>query len=269
MKGLSLMLRASCLAATAFCAAVGVADEVVYTGQDTGTIAVNGTGKSTIVAVAFNELGATNANVSAANIVSTKNLAAGDQLFIYKDGGYEAWNLVEQGSDASAYLVWQPVAKKFTVGADGQLNNENGADATAVTAPVGSGFWLIRQPNTGRNLNLPFYIFGACATPSATNAAHGAMSLMGNPCMTNAAPAVANAVEGDSIQLKTEMGVLNPFYYIKAPNDPTLKWRGTGENDQGEPYCYAGENPPTIPAGAGFWYVSKGAEDVTFTWPNN
>lgn len=274
MKSLNLMLRASCLAVGALSSAVCLAEEEVYVGQDMGTIAVNGTSNSTIVAVAFKELGVEGTDVSAANIVSTRNLAAGDQLFIYQktanqnDDRYVAWKLVEKDpGSSSSYLAWEKV-EMISVGSEGQESQNPGPGATEVTVPVGSGFWLIRQPKEGRDMTRPFYIFGACATPSATNAAHGATSLMGNPCMTNAAPTVANAAEGDSIQLKTERGVLNVFTYKTVPKDQTLKWCGT-VNTNGTPSVYAEVTPPTIPAGAGFWYVSKGAEDVTFTWPNN
>lgn len=267
MKSLNLMLRVSCLAVTAFCAAACLAEEDrLYVGQDMGVIEVNGTSNSTIVAVAFKELGAEGTDVSASNIVSTVNLAAGDRLLVYKGKGsvdkgegYAAWQLVEKESESSTYLAWEKI-EKFSVGSDGQQSQDPGPEATDVTAPVGSGFWLIRQPKDGRDMTRPFYIFGACATPSATNAAHGVMSLMGNPCMTAAAPTVATPADGDTIQPMTALGVLNRFIY----NSKEKKWCGIVNST-----FRLLDTPPTIPAGAGFWYVSTGTEDVTFTWPNN
>lgn len=263
MKSLNLMLRVSSLAVGALCAAVGVADEVAYVGQDLGTISVSGTGKSTMVSVTFKELGTAGTDVSAANIVSTRNLAAGDQLFIYSNGGYVAWKLVEAGTAPSTYLTWQKVDKKFSVGANGALSNSEGQDATDVTVPVGSGFWLVRNNSTTEN---PFYIFGAYVAPSTSTAAHGATSLMGNPCMEAKSPVLTNVAEGDSIQLMGAKG-LNVFNYTTINGE--AKWRGVGKDANGKLVPYAETTPPSIPAGAGFWYVSKGSTDVTFNWSQN
>lgn len=258
MKSLNLMLRVSSLAVGTLCATVGVADEVVYTGQETGTIAVSGTGKSTMVSVTFKELGTSGANVSAANIVSTMNLVAGDQLFIYANGGYVAWTLAQK----EGYLAWEKVAAKYSVGSDGTSSNSAGEEASDVTVPVGSGFWLIRN-GAERDLTAPFYIFGACVTPSTNYAAKAATSLMGNPCMGAKSPVLTNVAEGDSIQLMGAKG-LNVFNYTTINGE--AKWRGVEKDDKGKLVPYAKTTPPSIPAGAGFWYVSKGSTDVTFDW---
>lgn len=270
MKSLNLMLRVSSLAVGALCAAVGVADEVVYTGQETGTIAVYGYNSpsgtnSTMVAVAFKELGVAGDDVSAANIVSTKNLNVGDQLFIYSNSGYVAWTLEQK----EGYLAWEKVAAKFSVGSDGTLSNSAGENADDVKVPVGSGFWLTRKSG---DLSAPFYIFGACVTPGTKYAAKGATSLMGNPCMEAKSPIVNTPAEGDSIQLISKAGFLQNFEYKTSPKDSALRWRGTlsSETPGGVPTPYEGINPPPIPAGAGFWYVSKGTSaDVEFDWSDS
>ena len=235
MKNICLMLCVSCLAA------VAVGDETAYEGQPIGSIAVTAPGRSAIVAVAFKELSVSDEQVSAANIVSTVNLQDGDELFIYSNDSYDAWTL-QNGA-------WTKVLKTNSEG------TTEGPEAAAVRAKIGSGFWLMRN-GENRDYAKPFYIFGAVVELVPTTAAAGAKTLMGNPCLTAKTPTITGMSNGDTIQFATGGGTFNTYTY----NATKEQW---GHWDENNSPVWGGV--PEIPAGVGFWYVSKGGE-VTFGW---
>lgn len=225
--------------------AVGVAyaacaEQVAYEGQPIGKIALDCSGKSNVVvSVAFKELSATDQNVSVSNILSTVNLVNGDTVSVYTSSGYQTWELTG-GAWAPATIVTQS-------------GNGSSDAASSVRPAVGQGFWLCRRNGSAFTT---VYLFGAYVTPGTTTAAHGTISLMGNPKMAQATPTVANAVKGDQIQViggHTYTYNGESWSYKIAPVAPSVF-----------PTIVTGD--PTIPAGTGFWYVSKGATDVTFTW---
>ena len=224
--------------------AVGVAcaacaEQVAYVGQEIGKIALYCNGKSNVcVSVAFKELSATNECVSVSNILSTVNLQDGDMVSVYTSSGYQSWEL-QSGA-------WEPATIVTQDGSDAS------DPASSVRPTIGEGFWLTRPNGTLSTV----YIFGACVTPGTTTAAHGTISLMGNPKYATAKPTVENADSGDQIQViggHTYTYNGTSWSYKTAPTPPAVF-----------PTLVTGD--PTIPAGTGFWYVSKGATDVTFTW---
>ena len=220
-----------------------------YVGQSIGSIAVQGNGVNTIVAVAFKELSAADECVSVANIVSTEGLDAGDVVSVYWNDGFESWTLKV---DAQDIKVWEKNEKKFSVGSDGQVTQSDGADATEVRPPVGSGIWLVHKAGG----SFTFHLFGAYLAPSATTAAAGTKTLMGNPGLVAKAPTITGVSNGDTIQFATGGKLLNVYTY----NTASGKWGFWNENNEPD------STPvPEIPAGIGFWYVSKGGA-VTFEW---
>ena len=227
--------------------AVGVAcaacaEQVAYVGQEIGKIGLGCGGKSSVcVSVAFKELSATNECVSVSNILSTVNLQDGDTVSVYTHSGYQSW-VLQSGA-------WEPVTIVTQGGSDATSD-----PASSVRPTIGSGFWLTR-PNGNGSLST-VYIFGACVAPGTTTAAHGTISLMGNPTYATATPTVANAYSGDQIQViggHTYTYNGTSWFYKTAPSGSSML-----------PTLNAGV--PTIPAGTGFWYVSRGETDVTFTW---
>ena len=219
-----------------------------YVGQSIGSIAVQGNGVNTIVAVAFKELSVADECVSVANIVSTEGLDAGDVVSVYWNDGFESWTLKVEGG----VKVWEKNEKKFSVGSDGQVTQSDGADATEVRPPVGSGIWLVHKAGG----SFTFHLFGAYLAPSATTAAAGTKTLMGNPGLVAKAPTISGMSNGDTIQFATNSGLLKVYTY----NSTKKQW---GYWDSDNKPVWGGV--PTIPAGTGFWYVSKvGA--VTFGW---
>ena len=220
-----------------------------YVGQSIGSVAVQGTGVNTIVAVAFKELSAADESVSVANIVSTENLDAGDIVSVYWNGGFESWTLAVDGSGVKG---WERNAKKFSLGADGSVTATDGASATEVRPPAGSGIWLRHQAGG----SFTFHLFGAYLVPSATTAAANAKTLMGNPCLAAKTPTITGMSNGDTIQFATGGNLLNVYTY----NGTTKQWDFWNSNNEPD-----STPAPEIPAGSGFWYVSKGGA-VTFDW---
>ena len=219
-----------------------------FVGQSIGSIAVQGTGVDTIVAVAFKELSAADECVSVANIVSTEGLDAGDVVSVYWNDGFESWTLVENGGVKG----WEKNAVKISLDADGQVAQSAGADATEVRPPVGSGIWLIHKAGG----SFTFHLFGAYLEPSATTAAAGTKTLMGNPGLVAKAPTITGMSNGDTIQFATGGKLLNVYTY----NTTSGKWGFWNEKNEPD-----STPAPEIPAGSGFWYVSKGGA-VTFEW---
>ena len=236
-----MVLGAWCLTAQATTA---------FVGQSIGSIAVQGNGVNTIVSVAFKELSAADECVSVANIVSTEGLDAGDVVSVYWNGGFESWTLKV---DAQDIKIWEKNEKKFSVGSDGQVTQSDGADSTEVRPPVGSGIWLIHKAGG----SFTFHLFGAYLAPELKMAAAGTKTLMGNPCLTARTPTITVPSNGDTIQFATDSGLLKVYTY----NSTKKQW-GYWDSDN-KP---AWDDAPTIPAGTGFWYVSKGREAVSFTW---
>ena len=229
----------------------GLAAQAVTTafvGQSIGSIAVQGNGVNTIVAVVFKELSAADECVSVANIVSTEGLDAGDVVSVYWNGGFESWTLKVEGG----VKVWEKNEKKISLDANGQVTQSDGADATEVRPPVGGGIWLVHKAGG----SFTFHLFGAYLAPSATTAAAGTKTLMGNPGLVAKAPAITGMSNGDTIQFATGSGLLNTYTY----NAMKSQW-GYWDADNKPAWI----DSPTVPAGIGFWYVSKGGA-VTFGW---
>ena len=246
------LLVCGCLLMAAMSAA---AEETAYEGQPIGSIAVQGNGVNTIVAVAFKELSATNADVSVENIVSTEGLNADDIVSVYWNGGFETWTLVEEGGVKS----WRKNTMKISLGENGQVTESEGADASAVRPPVGSGIWLRHQ----KGGTFKFHLFGAYLALPSTEAAAGTKTLMGNPCLEAKTPTITGMTNGDTIQFATESGLLNVYTY----NSKQEKWGYWGWDSEKSKYTPMWDTAPEIPAGVGFWYVSQAKTGkVTFTW---
>ena len=231
------------------CLMTALAESTAYVGQSIGSIAVQGNGVNTIVAVAFKELSATDECVSVANIVSTEGLDAGDVVSVYLNGGFETWTLEE---DAQGVKSWAKNEKKISLDANGQVTESAGAPASAVRPPVGSGIWLIHKAGG----SFTFHLFGAYLAPELKMAAAGTKTLMGNPCLTARTPTITVPSNGDTIQFATDSGLLNTYTY----NSTKEKW---GYWDSKNKAVWGGV--PTIPAGTGFWYGATGGA-VTFEW---
>lgn len=223
--------------------------ETAFEGQAISSIPLT-VGKSAMVAVAFKELSAdVNQNVSVSNILSTVNLANGDQVYVYHSGGYQSWTF-----DGSKWIDNDSTFKKT---ADGDQENGKGAVSGEMRPAVGEGFWLVRQDSTPTTV----YIYGAAVEKSSTTAIAQAKTLMGNPKMADATPTISGMAVGDQIGLfAADNKPLKRYSFGKDE-----KWYGQGRDSNG--YVIAVEvEKITIPKGAGFWYNSRGSGNVSFTW---
>ena len=225
------------------------AETTAYVGQSIGSIAVQGDGVNTIIAVAFKELSPADECVSVANIVSTEGLDAGDVVSVYGSDGFESWTLAVDGQGVKS---WEKNAMKISLGADGQATQSAGADATDVRPPVGGGIWLIHKAGG----SFTFHLFGAYLAPEPKMAAAGTKTLMGNPCLTARTPTITVPSNGDTIQFATNSGLLKVYTY----NSTKKQWGYWGPDNKPK-----WDGVPEIPAGTGFWYVATGGA-VSFTW---
>ena len=248
------LLVCGCLLMAAMSA---VAEDTAYEGQPIGSIAVQGNGVNTIVAVAFKELSAKDEGVSVENIVSTEGLDEGDKVSVYWNGGFETWTLEV---DAQGVKHWVKNEMKISLDKDGQVTESTGADASAVRPPVGSGIWL-RHENYEKGGTFTFHLFGAYLALPSTEAAAGTKTLMGNPCLGAKTPKITEMTNGDTIQFATGSGLLNVYTYNSTKN----QWGYWGWDSEKSKYTPMWVAAPEIPAGVGFWYVSQGGK-VTFAW---
>ena len=132
--------------------AVACAEETAFVGQTMGAIPIVSDCQSLIVSVAFNELAPVDGTeITAANLVSTKNLPDNTTINIYKDGKYRAWT--KNGNS------WTAPSAAFTLLSSGEQSNDAVPQASAVGSAIGEGFWLIRPagaPDLELTLDQPY-----------------------------------------------------------------------------------------------------------------
>lgn len=224
------------------CVAAGASFAIEATVATVDVIAVNSSLSNTVIAVPGLDL-ATGGDLAISNLVKTTNLTPGDRLLAFDGSNYDSWTL-------SSDKIWVKPLQKFTLDAGGNAEANNTQDASLVTKSVGSGIWLSRQDAT-----VPIYIYAQHTNTLSSTVAAKATALLGNPSSTSKAPSVSGCANGDQIKVPgvTASGLLKTYTY-----DGSL-W-----------YSYSGlkkvNGLPTITAGTGFWYVSKGSATVTVSW---
>ena len=242
------------------CAALFASAADEYVGGPIGTIPVAGTGKRTIVAVAFKEMGATASDVSVSNILSTVNLAAGDAVFVYKNEAFQAWTLTEGSGVSGTYLYWEKTKANYTVGASG-VSEQPGISADAMQLGLGEGFWLVRNNS---DTSKPFYLIGQYVEPTlAKTAAPGAKTLLGNPTMKEQTISTTGSVEGDTISLIKGDGKLSVNYKYGTDYQGKTGWM---KQQMIDGYIVKVVVDIPLQIGQGFWYNSTGSGEVSFTW---
>lgn len=183
--------------------------------------------------------------IKVTDLVMTAGLTSGDSIIVYKDGGFKGWTW--SGS------VWAPTA---VTGVGGTVSS---GDAAAAAIARGNGFWFIKN-----DYSEPYdlYLYGQATSAAATSTiTAGAYNLVANP---NAAAfdiksKITGAANGDSIQL----GGGKMFKYVTGKGWTTTT---TSEVKGRTVVSTAVASSIEIPAGAGFWYVSKGSADVSIAW---
>lgn len=228
-KLLALVLSASAIAAMA---------DVVGS-NEIGTLEITSTLKNTVVAVPFGTLGASVDTIKPSDLVLTTGLTAGDQLYVFKDGAYQAWLLESSG--------WSPVANS-SIGTDGLPTATAGSADTTVN--TGSGFWLVRGSSYEEGTSFKFYVYGEYKENVISTIIPGA-NLIANPLDHAVAPVFTGTpADGDTI-LVPQSGVLPLRYTYRGGN-----WKHNGSATE----------LPAFVSGQGAWYIYKGTGSLTCTW---
>ena len=177
------------------------------------------------------------------DLVMTAGLEDGDAIILYKDGEFKGWSL---NGDA---WVGTPVS------------DVGGTVVTGVEEAItrGAGFWFVKK-NFSADAPYDLYLYGQdTSAPAESTVVANAYNLVANPttASVNVVGKIALAANGDSIQIPG--GIL---YTYNGTNWTYLKKELVNGRNK---VTAATASEINIPAGQGFWYVSKGGAG-TIAW---
>lgn len=268
------------LIALAALTTAGVASAMVASDNTLCRIEVNSETTNTIVAVPFVKVGLGNVNIPVAELVLTDNLAEDDTLLHWNGSSWDAWNIEETSGKKSWIPVW--------TSDNSQTTQADPAEGTALAR--GDAIWVVRA-----SAEKPFYIYGqitnATATAATSTAEKGseekglAYTMMSAPTTDPAGFQLSTLVgkksagafaDGDTIVVvdpsNTTFGRKEYVYKSDQGAFCTLTVTTSEITIAGTTYTTVTgqtwtpvDDTVKIPAGEGFWYVSKGG-DPTFTW---
>ena len=244
----------ACLCALAAVPAFG--DVAATSGNTFGVLRVTCSAQKVIIATPWVECATADAAVKVTDLVMTSGLANGDAILVYQnDGSFKSWVIADG--------AWVPQI----VSQAGQTVS-SGDPASAAVAR-GKAFWFVKNSFTA-GATYDLYLYGQDATTTATStivagtSASPAYSLVASP----------NTVAAD-LNAKNFDGTRNAADEIRVPrhNLPDLiytfkdgqGWGTSVKKQVGSVFKKVWEAGCTIPAGTGFWYVSKGGSG-TITW---
>lgn len=259
----------------------GVASAMVASDNTLCRIMVNSGTTNTIVAVPFVKVGLGNVNIPVSELVLTDNLDVGDTLLHRNGTSWDTWEIDVNETSGAKY--WKPTLTSE----NSETNQADPAEDTALAR--GDSIWVVRA-----SAAKPFYIYGqitnATATAATSTAVKGSATVPAYTMMS------APTTDPAGFQLSTLVGKKSAGAFADGDTivvvDPSNTTFGRKEyvykSDQ-EAFCtltvttseitiagtkYTAVTGQTwtpvaatvkIPAGEGFWYVSKGG-DPTFTW---
>lgn len=233
-------MKKQILAMMTLAAVSAFAEETILDGAAVSVIPITTSQAVTAVAVPFLEMDESG-EVCVAHLVKTANLSAGDLLYVYQDGLYECWELVDN--------AWTKQNKVFIMDNTGNLTQDTGKNPSQVTREVGTGFLLKR---TSASPAVTFYVYGKPSDKTLMTLAANAKTLVGNWTATTKAPTIANPTAGDAIVIP------NDGLGIRCTYNGT-NWYHIEEN---KPVA----GLPMITAGTGFWYVTAADSTPTISW---
>jgi len=250
----------ACLCALAAIPAFGT--EAVTSGNTFGVLKVTCSATNVIIATPWVKCGDATSAVSVTDLVMTDNLAEGDEIIIYTNSAFKRWVL-----NSSKQWVGTPVTDATGTAA--------GGDPATSAIARGLAFRFIKSGGyTSDSYDL--YLYGQNTEATATSqiarggsAASPVYSLVASPKTT-----AANLNDGVTFNFDP-----NAADEIRVPRDNlpdvvyTYKtgegggWGTSVKTKVGSVYKKMWTVGCTIPAGTGFWYVSKGASGTgTITW---
>ena len=253
---LATLLSVSMLATgSAFAAATAESSNVF------GVLRVDSPYVRTIVAVPWVAAGVEAGDIKVTDIVKTANLSENDELHYYNGSGFDSWRL-------NASREWVPANQVSENGGSG-----TSPDADVQGLPRGGAILLIRPSATTDSY---FFLQGqvgsgsvgspSIATGSPTEPAY---SLIAPPSLKESALNVNTDI--------TWLGVgANDCLYILQGGGKTVEckfkgsaWKvGSWASNGDGPKTLTWNDPPAIPVGTGFWYVSKTTTAPTIAWKN-
>ena len=245
----------ACLCALAAIPAFGT--EAVTSANTFGVLKVTCSAQKVIIATPWVKCATADAAVKVTDLVMTDNLTENDAIIVYVGNEFKGWQL-------NSSKQWIATA---VTGAGGTVTGGDEADAAIAR---GQAFWFIKSDYTSGDYDL--YLYGQDTTATATStiavgtSANPAYSLLASP----------NTVAAD-LNAKNFDGTRNAADEIRVPrhNLPDLiytfkdgqGWGTLTSTQIGTTGRYKKQWTAgcTIPAGTGFWYVSKGGSG-TITW---
>lgn len=248
---LSVSVLASC---SAFAASTAESSNVL------GVLRVDSPYVRTIVAVPWVAAGVEASDIKVTDIVKTANLSEDDQLHYYNGSGFESWKL-SGGKWVAANQV-----------------SENGGSGTSPEAdvqglPRGGAILLVRPSATSGSY---FFLQGQVGS-GAVGSPSIATGSLASPAYSLIAPPSVKESDVDVNSDMTWSGVgANDCLYILQAGGKTVEckfkdkaWKvGSWTSAGAGPKTLTWVNPPAIPVGTGFWYVSKTATAPTIAWKN-
>lgn len=247
----------------------------VFSSNTFAVTEVSSAATNTIIAIpwtGYTPTGSQDLDVRVDRLVSPRNLTAGDLVLVpTSEVSYAAWALTEVDV-ANGAMAWEPIATAELLESNIATNRNpliKNNDGEAIIAR-GHGMWLIRQDPTK-----PFYVYGQWATGGkSVTVEQGASdtpayTMLGDPLLREVdinALKWENVGAGDSVIITTDSSATknctwdstkNMWYHVEVKS--VIKF---GRTVASSTKVYDGL---TVPAGAGFWYVSRGgAPTVTF-----
>ena len=232
--------------------AVTAASAAVTSANTLCRIEVDSPLNETMLAVPLIEVGGSSQTIAVTNMVMTSTLSAGDILMYNTGSEWYSWVL----NDGKKWVATETSdAGKMTKAAPN------------ATFARGRGVWLVRKSTASK-----IYLYGQVDSKTTdTTAAAGtsetpAYTLMGNPKETGFNPnsvTWSDCAEGDMLAYADSYGKARTVTW----KGDTKKWCTFKKDSTSGVYNWAPVTAIdlTIPAGQGFWYVSRGGAGQA-TW---
>ena len=238
-------------------AAIPAFGDPAVTSENTfGVLKVSCAAKKVIIATPWVECGSADSSVKITNLVMTAGLSDGDAVLVYDtvQKRFKSW-IISGG-------IWSSTPVVSGVG------TVDTGDAAHEAIARGQAFWFIKSDYTSGNYDL--YLYGQDTSATATSTIAGGTSttptysLVASPKATsadlNSATFSVPASTADEIQVPNPGAPVTKYTYKSGQGWGTTQTVVDNGNSvrKWQLGC-------TIPAGRGFWYVSKSATR-TITW---
>ena len=241
----------ACLFALAAASAYGTV--AVESANEFGVLKVTCDSQKAIIATPWVKCGDANASVKVTDLVMTAGLENGDAIIVYQGSSFKAW-AIANGS-------WTP-----TPIVDGGTTYSAG-DAASAAVARGEAFWFVKSAFTSGS-TYDLYLYGQKSEAAATaTVTANAYSLIASPSVAdtdmNSVTFSFTPNAADEIQVPNADTSKPPTSYTYKSG----KWGAKVKTPIGTTGQYMSKWTAgcTIPAGRGFWYISKGGSG-TITW---